>query len=222
MSYTINGEDSPPFSIGIYGSPDGLQPTTLLQTYDVDDPSLLAGGGQNYTATFPASLDNIDSSQYVVAQLDSTTQVEETSKADNISAPLSGVFEQADGHARRVGKREFPDQRQHRAHARPGDRQRHRQHGGRGGDPLTSNTFSGVTSVIISTPGGNNTVNVDPSVTVPVSAFAGPGSSVTGTVAATDATPTISNVYIESTIDKGGIATLTADVGNLAGIGLYA
>ena len=25
VTYTINGEDSPPFSIGIYGSPDGRQ-----------------------------------------------------------------------------------------------------------------------------------------------------------------------------------------------------
>ena len=69
MSYTVNGEDSPPFSIGIYGSPDGLQPATLLQTYEVSDPALLGGGGQTYTATFAADLSGFASSLYLIAKL---------------------------------------------------------------------------------------------------------------------------------------------------------
>ena len=55
VTYTIAGEDSPPFSIGVYGSPDGVQPATLLQTYDVTDPSVLGGGGQTYTVSFAAT-----------------------------------------------------------------------------------------------------------------------------------------------------------------------
>ena len=77
VTYTINGEDSPPFSIGIYGSPDGIQPTTLLQTYDVSDPSLL-GGGTN-TVSFAADLSG-DSSPYLVAMLDAYNQVAEPVK----------------------------------------------------------------------------------------------------------------------------------------------
>jgi hypothetical protein len=218
VSYTINGEDSPRFNIGIYGSPDGRQPSSLLQTYPITDPTLLGGGGQSYTVTFPASLDSLSSSEYVVAQLDSGDAVEETSKGDNISAPLSGIFEQGDGTLFVLGN----------ASSLTNDNIALTQDlagnvivntADAYGNPLTSNTFSGVAAVILSTPGGNNTVSVDPSVTVPVSGYAGSGSSVTGTFAATDATPSVTIVDFEPTIDKGGIATLTAIVGNLGGLG---
>jgi hypothetical protein len=219
VRYTINGEDAPPFNIGIYGSPDGRQATNLLQMYPITDPNLLGGGGQSYTVTFPAALDSLTSSEYVIAQLDSSDAVEETSKADNISAPLSGIFEQGDGTLVVLGNASFlannnislrQDLVTGNVTVITADAE---------GDPLTSSTFSGVASVIVSTPGGNNTVNVDPSVTVPVSAFAGPASNVVGTLAATDATPSITVISFPPTIDKGGIATLTANVGNLGGLG---
>ena len=219
VSYTINGEDAPPFSIGIYGSPDGVQPTNQLQSYEVDDPTLLTGGGASHTVTFSADFDTLASSQYVIAQLDSGDAVEETSKSDNISGTLSGIFEQEDGTLLVLGN----------ATSITGDNVTLTQDLTTGnvtvnttdgnGNPLGSNTFSGVASMIISTPEGGNAITVDPSVTVPVSAFVGPGSSITGTVAVTDAVPSIANVTIAPTIDKGGIATLTADVGNLGGMG---
>jgi hypothetical protein len=218
VSYTITGEDSPPFSIGVYGSPDGRQATNLLQTYPITDPTLLGGGGQSYTVTFPAALDSLSSSQYVIAELDSSDAVEETSKADDISAPLSGIFEQSDGTLFVLGNASsLTNENISLTQDLAGDVTVNTADAE--GDPLTSSTFSGVASVIISTPGGSNTVNVDPSVTVPVSAFAGPGSSVAGTVTATDATPTVTIVSFVPTIDKGGVATLTADVGNLGGMG---
>jgi hypothetical protein len=219
VSYTINGEDSPPFNIGIYGSPDGRQATTLLQTYPITDPTLLTGGGQAHTATFPASLDSLSSSQYVIAQLDSGDAVEETSKADNISAPLSGIFEQGDGTLVVLGNASSLTNDNIALTQDPVSGNVTVSTADAEGDPLTSGTFSAVTSVIVSTPGGNNTVSVDPSVTVPVSGYAGSGSSVTGTFAATDATPSVTIVDFEPTIDKGGIATLTANVGNLGGLG---
>jgi hypothetical protein len=186
VTYTVNGEDSLPFSIGIYGSPDGVQPTTLMQTDEVDDPTLLAGGGQSHTVTFPASLDAIDSSEYVVAQLDSNDAVEETSKADNISAPLSGIFEQDDGTLLVLGN----------ATSLTGDNIALTQDlvtgnvtvGITGEDPTSSESFAGVSAVTISTPGGNNTIDIDPSMTAPVSLFAGAGSSVTSTSASTTVT----------------------------------
>src|SRR5208283_4023410 len=70
---------------------------SLLQTYAVDDPTLLGGAGQTYTVSFPAALGDLDPSQYVIAELDCYNQVAETSKADNVSAALTGIFEQSDG-----------------------------------------------------------------------------------------------------------------------------
>jgi hypothetical protein len=224
VGYTVNGEDSPPFLIGIYGSPDGVQPATLLQTYEVDDPTLLAGGGQSYTAAFPASLDDIDSCEYVIAQHDSGDAVEETSKADNISAPLSGVFEQQDGtlvvlgNASTLANESISLTQDISGDVTVGTADL-------AGDPISSSTYSGVSSVIVDTPGGGNTVAVDPSVTVPVSVFAGPGGVVNNTagmLSATDAAPAVTITNIQGTISKGGMETLAANVSNLDGQGFTA
>ncbi len=181
VTYTINGEDSQPFSIGVYGSPDGVQLARLLQTYSVDDPTLLTGGGTTHIVTFPASLFRIDSSQYVIAQLDPGDAVQETSKADNISATLSGIFEEADGTLVVLGNATSltndgisltQDLISGNVTVNTTDNN---------GNPLGSNTFAGVRSVIVSTPAGNNTLRIDPSVTMPVSAYVGPSSNLLGT-----------------------------------------
>ena len=39
VSYTVTDAAAPPFSIGIYGSPDGVRQGDLFQTYDVSDPT---------------------------------------------------------------------------------------------------------------------------------------------------------------------------------------
>jgi len=52
-----------------------------------------------------------------------------------------------------------------------------------GGNPLTIQSFSAVSTVIVGTPAGNNTMTVDPCIAVPVTVFAGPGSSIDGTPA---------------------------------------
>ena len=196
VTYTIDGEDSPPFSIGIYGSPDGVQPTTQLQSYEVDDSTLLTGGA-THTVTFPVSLDGIASSQYVIAQLDSGDVVQETSKADNISAALSGIFEQSDGTLVVLGNATSltnegisltQDLASGNFTVNTADDN---------GNPLSSTTFSGITSVIVNTPGGNSTLNVDPSVTVPVAAYLGPGSNLTGATSVVTNTP---QVMIDSAV----------------------
>ena len=97
VTYTIDGEDSAPFSIGIYGSPDGVQPATLLQTYEVDDPTMLTGGGAVHTVSFAPDLSNAGSSQYLFAMLDCNQETYEMSRADNRSAALSGIFQNGDG-----------------------------------------------------------------------------------------------------------------------------
>ncbi len=221
VSYTINGEDAPPFSIGIYGSPDGIQPTNLLQSYEVDDPSLLTGGGATHTVTFPASLDELDSCQYVIAELDSSDAVPEASRAGNISSALSGVFEQSDGALLLLGNSSsLTDDEISLTQDINGSVTVNVTDSS--GDPISGQTFSGVTSATFSTPGGDNSVNVDPSVTVPAYAYVGPGSSVTGPVAATDATPSITIDGFPATIEKGGIATIEVSVGNLGGLGFTA
>ncbi len=219
VTYTVNGEEAPPFSIGIYGSPDGVQPTNLLQTYEVSDPTLLAGAGATHTVTFPASFYGINSTQYVIALLNANSAIEESTNAGNVSATLSGIFEQSDGTLIVLGNATSltnetvsltQDLASGSVTVNTSDSS---------GNSLTSNTFSSVTSVIVDTPGGNNSINVDPSVTVPVSAFGGPSSTVTGLVTTTDATPAITIVSVNATVSKGGFVTLTANVGNLGGAG---
>ena len=55
------------------------------------------GRGTQHTLTYDGDLSGLDSGQYYLARLDAYEQVTETTKADNLSAPLSGVFEDSDG-----------------------------------------------------------------------------------------------------------------------------
>ncbi len=159
-----------PFTIGIYGSPgsSSFQPTELLQTYAVTDPTLLAGGDQTYTVTFAGDPGQLDTNCFLVADLDVYNNVRETSKADNVSAPLSGVFQTGDGTVYAYSP---------------------------AGDPSVSNTvlvsedqfgnvtvavngtdytFSSVSGVTIGTPTGDNTINGD-FVSVPLTIYGGAG-----------------------------------------------
>jgi Ca2+-binding RTX toxin-like protein len=102
VGYTITcptSQSAPDFTIGIYGSPDGRQPVTLLQTFDVDDSNLLTGStaGITHTATFPADLGDLDANGFVVAKLDAYDEVYETTKSDNVSTPLLGAFQTPQG-----------------------------------------------------------------------------------------------------------------------------
>ncbi len=53
--------------------------------------------GQTYTVTFAGDPGQLDANCFLVADLDVYNNVRETSKADNVSAPLSGVFQTGDG-----------------------------------------------------------------------------------------------------------------------------
>ena len=124
----------------------------MLQTYEIDDPTLLGGGGQTYTVSFAADLSG-DSSPYLIAMLDCYDQVAETTKADNVSAPLSGIFEQAHGTLVVLGNASSLTDDQIALTQDPvtGDVTVNTADMDR--TPLASNTFSGVASVLISTPG---------------------------------------------------------------------
>ena len=64
----------------------------------MSDPADLTGGGTEHTLTYDGSLNGFNGSQpYYVANFDAYDQVSETTKADNVSAPLSGVFQTSDG-----------------------------------------------------------------------------------------------------------------------------
>ena len=88
----------------------------------------------------------------------------------------------------------------------------------------TSETYSGVTAVIVNTPGVNNTIDVDPSVTVPVSVFAGSGSTVNGQVAdepelRLDGPPTITegqivSLTLQAAVSDGAISDWNIDWGD--------
>ena len=180
VTYTINGEDSPPFSIGIYGSPDGRQAGLLpspsgggaggegglLQTYDITDPTLLGGGGQTYTVSIPPDLSG-DSSPYLVAMLDCYDQVTETSKADNVSSPLSGVFQNGDGAVYVMGSDSV------------NENVTFLQNPAAGATTVTINgaaqQFSGAAALYVATGGGNDTIDAS-GVNLPLTAYAGSGS----------------------------------------------
>ncbi len=97
VSYTITGEDAPPFSIGIYQSADGVQPGALAGTIDVTDQADVSGGGTTHTLEYDGTLFGLANGQYYIAQLDCYSQVQETTRADNTSSPLMGIFETGDG-----------------------------------------------------------------------------------------------------------------------------
>ena len=92
----IVGDNAAPFSIGIYQSPDGVQPTTLVGTIDVSDSADLTGSsgtGTQHTLIYDGGLTGLDGGQYYLAKLDAYNQTFETSKSDNVSALLTGVFQ---------------------------------------------------------------------------------------------------------------------------------
>ena len=82
ISYTVGNASAPPFSIGVYGSPDSAHLGDLLQTYEVSDPQFLTVGPQ--TVTFPADFSDGDPGNYLIAVLDPGDDVYETSRAGNV------------------------------------------------------------------------------------------------------------------------------------------
>ena len=186
VTYTVNstnGSSVVPFSIGICGSPDKTQPTNVLQEYQVTDPSMLTPG--QHTALIDAALSGLTEDDYLVAKLDVNNQVYQTAQSGSVSAPATlppgGVFQQSDGSLYVLG---VPDSTKSN---NTDDNVGVTQDPNSGnvtittttstGTPVT-NTFSGVSSVTISTPLGGNSVAVDP--TMPVSVFGGAASSTNG------------------------------------------
>ncbi len=97
VRYTITGASAPQFNIGIYGSTDGRQPQTLLQSVPTDSADL---GPGTYTFPLGLTLADLGSDGYYFAKLDPDDAVEETSKADNIGAlsfPNTGSYQDSAG-----------------------------------------------------------------------------------------------------------------------------
>ena len=55
VTYTINGLNAAPFTIGVYESLDGVQPTTLVGTIDVSDSTDLTGDGRPIRSNIPTA-----------------------------------------------------------------------------------------------------------------------------------------------------------------------
>ncbi len=94
VNYTITGAAAPQFNIGVYSSTDGVQPQQLVQSVPTDSADL---GPGKYTVPLGITLANLDSSGYFIAVLDPDDAVEETTKADNISAPITGSYQDDSG-----------------------------------------------------------------------------------------------------------------------------
>jgi Ca2+-binding RTX toxin-like protein len=101
VTYEVTGAASTPFSIGIYESTDGKQATTLVGTIDVSGQDDLAGNNAlavgTHTLEYTGDLAGLAAGQYYIAKLDAYDEVYETSKSDNLSSPLTGVFQTPDG-----------------------------------------------------------------------------------------------------------------------------
>jgi hypothetical protein len=161
VTYTVNGQDSPPFSIGIYQSAGGVQPGALAGTIDVSDPTDLSGGGTTHTVTYGNSLNGLDGGQYYIAQLDCNAQVEEVTRADNTSTALTGQYQDSSGDLyvltasspQVLAITEDPS----------------------GDVSVAGQTFSSVGSVYVSLEGGGNAVNIDSSVSSPLVIYGSAG-----------------------------------------------
>jgi uncharacterized delta-60 repeat protein len=95
VAYNITGAAATPFTIGVYSSVDGVQLGDMVQSVDVSDPALLTVGA--HTVTFAVQSGALSGGRYYVADLDAYDEVAETSKTDNESVPLAGVFKGSDG-----------------------------------------------------------------------------------------------------------------------------
>jgi Ca2+-binding RTX toxin-like protein len=196
VSYTISGQEAEPFTIGVYGSPGGTsyQPTELLQTCPVTDPSLLAVGGP-YTVTFAADLGELDSNCFLVAYLDVYNNVRETTKADNVSAPLSGVFQTDDGSVYAFAPVTAADAVNEVLVS---------QDSSTGDVTITLNRvdylFSSVSGITIATPTGDNTIDAA-GVSVPLTIYGGAGSD---TIAGGDGGDTIYGGAAGGNVIQGG------------------
>jgi Ca2+-binding RTX toxin-like protein len=172
VTYTVGVENSAPFSIGFFGSPDGVRPADLLQSYEIDDPTLLAGGGQSHTVGIPPELSSIGPSQYLIAQLDCDDQVEETTKDDNNSVPLSGVFQNSDNGIYVFGGNAASES------------VTFSQGSSAGTTTVAVNgvvqQFTNASSIFVATGSGNSTVDAS-GATLPLTAYAGSGNdNITG------------------------------------------
>ena len=178
VQYTINGADAPPFSIGIYSSADGTTPGSLLQTFDLSDPSDLAGGGATHTATFDASVGDLTTgASHLVAGLDAYNAVQETSRAGNvaglsITSPLSGTFQQDDGSVYVFTTSDTSAKSVTIS-----------ENSSTGAETVTVNsaneTFQNVSGITVCLYGGNDSVSAS-GVSVPLTVYGGSGSDTIG------------------------------------------
>ena len=128
-------------------------------------PRCSAAAAQTYTVSFPAGLSG-DSSPYLVAVLDCYDQVTETTKADNVSVPLSGVFQNGDGAVYVMGSDSVNETVTFSQNPSTGTTTVTTSSGGQ--------QFTGVPSLYVSTGGGNDTIDAS-GVDMPLTAYAGSG-----------------------------------------------
>ena len=151
----------------------------------MSDPSQLVGSptGDTYTAAVDAALSGLTEDDYLVAKLDMADQNFVTSRAGVVSAPANSlIFQQSDGTVCVLGDSSHLT----------GDKISVKQDSSgnvtvnvtnSSGGTVANQTFQNVSDIIIDTPGGGNTITLDPSVAGMVSVFGGPGSTVSGTAA---------------------------------------
>ena len=157
VAYTVSGTSATPFTIGVYSSADGVELGNMVQSVDVSDPAL--DGGRAH-GQFCRSVRCFSGGGYYVADLDIYDEVAETTKADNESAPLAGVFQASDGSVYVFTPSTGTNDTVNVANGAAS-----------GSLDVTVNsilhTFQNVSYVYATTYGTGDTVNVDPAVQVP-------------------------------------------------------
>jgi Ca2+-binding RTX toxin-like protein len=106
VDYDVNGANVSAFNISIYRSSNGTSLDTLLQTQRMTaSGDLQVGSG--HRATFAPSFDDTDSDYFLVAVVDSSGEVSESSESNNQATFGGGVFLASDGllhvHGRSTG-----------------------------------------------------------------------------------------------------------------------
>lgn len=102
VTYNVTSDPATAFDIGIYRSSDGVAADTLLQTYRVTDSGKLAVGN-SHSVSFAPDFTEDQSDYFLVARLDSASEVTETSESDNTFAFYGGVFRNSDDYVHMHG-----------------------------------------------------------------------------------------------------------------------
>src|SRR5207249_3812717 len=90
VEYLVLGSSTPPFTISVNASSDGVALEDQLALYRVQSPAERSPG--LHVVSIPASFDDLTWDYYVMAKIDSAGEVQEQNEANNVARFAAGTF----------------------------------------------------------------------------------------------------------------------------------